>query len=717
MANLKKTFFAAFAALMLLVVLGSSYWHGFGMERPLTEAWLERYDAAVPDGRDACFAITFAQSNANLSQFGNEYSGKTENLKVIAGKTVVFGGKVALAENKTNEYCVPSSVLADGDNLVEIEFDSGRLFFHVSKGENEARVNLAPIAATEARVGIAQIAANSGQGAGLVSPIFGMLALILIIAAVFTAFMRRHELLEAALFTLVFISAALIVLPWLLNFPGIGLNFYAVGGGVAAASVLLFIFYGRGGNAAGRQNSEEPWGENRKLLLYFLLFGALLALLHLYTPSHFSNWNVFYERYSEMIVQAGKIPVQDPLSYLGRGYTFTWGYFLFESSLAFITGLSGTALFSLVYFLVNSLFFLSVLYFVRSFRGFTLEHGIIFYLLLASSLFIFVNIAVSPKHILSFSFLFFAVAMLIRGKNAVLAGCAVALAAFTQVPFLILFPITMAAIGRGTGWRRFFIAMASAIVLFGILFAPILLQNGMPYEIKSREWGYLIKHGPGELLVDLGQVVALLFAYALFRVLRGWRTIDTYTMRLFYASIALILLQLFVFYRINIVTHLVLTLLLFHVLAQDWGNKYMRNMLVALGIIAVLANIVIVSYSVAWEQQVAPLQFLQERTAPNERLLADPYYGHLATYFTQRPVLADLYVEYADEGKLEDAYRFILDGDESVLRKYGIKYTFTDEEKIFTDAKTQHYFAEPKEFGFMDKVYTNGTFSIHRARG
>lgn len=704
MANLKKTFFVAFAALMLLVVLGSAYWHGFGMERPLTEAWLERYDSAVPEGRDACFAITFAESNANLSQFGNEYSGKTENLKIIAGKTVVFEEKFALGGTKTKEYCVPSSVLAGGGNLVEIEFDSGRLFFHVEKGERDEQVSLAPIAAT------------GKQGAEGVSPLLGMLVLILIISTVFISFLRRHELLEAALFTLVFISAALIVPPWLLNLAGASLNLYTVGGSVAIASVLLLIFSCRFKHAGGTQNQEESWHENRKLLLYFLLFGALLALMHLYTPSHFSNWNVFYERYSELIVQVGKIPAQDPLSYLGRGYTFTWGYFLFESSLAFITGLSGTALFALVYFLVNSLFFLSVLYFVRSFRGFTLEHGVIFYLLLASSLFIFVNIAVSPKHVLSFALLFVAVAMLIRGKNALLAGCAVALAAFTQVPFLLLFPITMAAIGKGIGWKRFLTAMATAIVLFSLLFAPILLQNGMPYEIQSKEWGYLIKHGPAELLVDLGQVVALLFAYALFRVLRGWRTMDAYTMRLFYASIVLILLQLFVFYRINIVTHLVLTLLLFHVLAQDWGNKYMRNMLVALGIIAVLANVVIVSYSVAWGQQLAPLEFLQERTAPNERLLADPYYGHLAAYFAQRPVLADLYVEYADEGKLEGAYRFILDGDESVLQKYGIKYTFTDNEKIFIDAKTQHYFPEPKEFRFMDKVYTDGAFSIHRAR-
>lgn len=692
----KMLFFVLFFALMLLVVLGSGYWHEFAVERPLAEKYLAYYDASVPSGREACFGLVFRERAST----GGEKT--VSRLQVITNSAVVFDGEITPRE-EAREYCIPPGNLKTGANLVEVFVGSERLFFHAETGsEKTERFELPAVSGC----------GDCGSGAW---PLFGTIFLMLLLAFVLYIFLSRTALLEAALFSLVFFSSAAIALPWLLNLFGVPLAFQTVFGSIAIASVLLFLLYKPGWKACLDANRRrEP--DAKKFLICFLAFGILLALLHLPTPSHFNNWNVFYERYSEMVVRNNGIPASDPLGYLGRGFTFVWGYFLFNSSLSFITGLQGTALFALVYFMVNALFFLSALYFLRSFRGFGLEHGIIFYLLLMSSLFIFVNAMLSPKHILSFAFLFVAVGMLLRNKNPLLVGSAVAMAAFTQASFLLLFPITAVAVSRVLRWKSLAVAVLSSLVIFLVLFSPILLQNGLPYEVSSEAWGYLIKHNPADLLVDLGQVVALLFLCMLFRVLVKWKTLDGYTKKLFYCAILLVLVQVLVFYRINIVTHLVLALLLFNVFRAELSQKYFRYMIAALCIISILANLVIVSYTAMWGQQLAPLEFLAKYTLPGDRVLADPFYAHLETYFAGRPVLADLYVEYADAQKLDDAYDFILDENPAVLEKYGIRYTLTENDRIFADAKNLHYFPSPKEFGFMDKIYGNGYFSVHRAR-
>ncbi|MBU1939781.1 hypothetical protein KKH30_03390 [Candidatus Micrarchaeota archaeon] len=705
----KRLFVLLFAALMLLNILGSAYWHEFGMERPSAEAYFEYYDSSVKEGSDACLMLALASENSEMRNIVEERSGRTEHVVVSANKRI-FADEEIEASGK-REYCIPAEGLNKGENIIEVSLNSGGLFFHVINGAEPERIEL-NAENFETKTGPAGI-----------SPFFGVALFIILFGALLRLFLSRTALLEAALLSLVSICAMFIAVPWALDMLGIGLNFYSVY--FACALLLVPVYYVfRAGSKARRSTGphtedsavKHAWAENRELLILFLVFGVALAILPLTTPSHTGNWNVFYERQAEMIVNAGEVPAQDGLSYLGRGLTFVWGYFLFNSSLAFVTGLSGTALFALVYFLVNSLLFLAVLYFIRSFSNFSTRQGAVFYLLIVSSLFIFVNLMISPKHILGFALLFAATAMLMRGRNPLIIGGTVALAAFTQASFLLLFPLTAIIVCEKIPRRALAVSALIAAVFFALLFAPIFAQHGMPYEIESTGWGYLIKHNFADLLVDLGQVVVLLFAYTALRVLGKWQSTSFYTKKLFIAGVLLVLMQMFVFYRINIVTHLVLTLLLFNAFAQDFKERHFRHMLIALGIIALLANLVIVAYSVSWEEQTAPMDFLRERTAPGERVLADPYYAHLATYFAKRPVLADLYVEYADAEKLNDAYRFILDEDETILRKYDIRYTLTEDARIFTDAKTQHYFSARKEFGFMDKVYTNGIFSIHRAR-
>ncbi len=762
--NEKKAFLAIFFLLLISTLIGSFIWHSFSYKQLSEEKYLASYDNKVFRNQKACFLLAF-----NLANMPSGWGDIVEPLIVETNNRLIFNDKISLAKNKSQDICIPPSSLVEGDNIVEIFFGEEHLFFHVHKSdelpsdEEESEINFLnskgrrilvevknnsskggvyPLAVklngTKEKEVIVEVSPKNSKkieiefdlkegknelefsfldaklikeidfkGEKKINFLIGLSLFIILFGFFLIIFLLNYPFFEGLIYSFAGFFFILIVLPWVLNLFSIKLNLYSIFIALTLACIATYIIFGK------RKGANKNGQEAIKFIKYFFIFILLLSAIQLFLPSHFNNWNVFYERQSELIVEGNSIPSIDQLSYLGRSFSFVWGYFLFNSSLAFLTGFGNQLLFALIFFLVNSFFFISVIYFARSLQ-FKMDHSIILYLLIISSLFIFVTVMISPKHILSFAFLLAGTGLLINKKNPIIAGAFIGIASFTQASFLVLFPLTYLIVAKKIELKSMIKAVVSSVIIFMILFVPLFFTVGFPYEVSSSEWGYLIRHSPIDLLVDLGQIISILFILTGIKALIGWRRLSFYSKKLFITAIALVLIQSFVTYRINIVTHIVLGILLFQVFAEQFKEKFFKLLIVVLCLLSILTNMTILSYSTLTAQELNPMSFINSHSDLNENVLSDPFYSHIETYFGKRKVLADLYVEYASGEKLKDTYKFILEEDKSILDKYNISYVLTEKEKIFKTAKQLHYFEEEKEFSFMDKIYSNGLITIHR---
>lgn len=769
----KRLFILLFFAFLLIVLGSSFFWHQLAAERPIVEKSLASYDNLVFQDQDACFSLHYNTFNIAKKGVGSTIEGKTDRLIVAANEKILFDEQIVLKESETIRRCILQTDLEEGPNLIEIFFGSEHLFFNVNKSDsaqqqesdseirlvesegnklaievknNSAKGGVYPlnievngevqkeilveIEPSESKEVETQLELESGEneirleflGSELnenvnyekkegIFPIIGLFAFVLVFGFILIFFLLKYNFFDAVVYGFASFFSSLIAIPWILNLAGIRLDFYSIFTVLVIFCFVVYLFLSKKESAKETEDKTEI----KKFLFYFLIFGLIAASIHLFIPSHFNNWNVFYERYAELVVENSSIPLEDPLGYLGRGFTFVWGYFLFNSSLAFLTGFSGATLFALIYFLLACFFFISIVYFAKS-LNFKMDRTVVYFLLILSSLFIFTTFVNSPKHILSFSLLFLTVAMMLRKENSLLTGALVGFAAFTQISFLFLFPLAYVIISRNINWRALILSFIASVLIFSIMFMPIFLNFGSGHEIYSKEWGYLIRHFPFDFALDLGQVISLLFAAVAIKIILEWKQHDFYTKKLLFASIFLFLFEIFVSYRINIITHLVLVLLLFAIFKKQFENRYFTIMVVLFAIFSIMANIVIVFYSNVSPYVANSMEFIDSKTGSNEIIISDPFYAHIESYMGKRKVLADLYVEYADREKLDDVYDFILNGNKQILEKYNAGYVFVDREKIFTSATELYYFRQEKEFPFMDKIYINDFYSIHRTR-
>ena len=98
------------------------------------------------------------------------------------------------------------------------------------------------------------------------------------------------------------------------------------------------------------------------------------------------------------------------------------------------------------------------------------------------------------------------------------------------------------------------------------------------------------------------------------------------------------------------------------------------------------------------EECTAAMQYISMH---RDAVLAGPIYGHILTYHSM-PVVADAYVEYADERRLRDAIEFERPEDISIAEKYN------------ASALSQNY-ACTNSTGY-DLVYDNGYLRFCRRR-
>lgn len=754
---------ALLLALFLAAVLTSNYWHSMSFSSHSGPAvFLAEYDSLAFDSEQECFTLEYNASSfdenrsANIIVFANNKSLAFEKIKFLEG------------ENK-KRVCFDSSLLKKGSNLVEILTHYSTLYYHIEKKTGPRPPTNASITISSVKNGSVQFSVKdfpigriapieilvnnkldhrvypkhatqdfnervnlkTGQniitvkfkkaeatvkafreGRFRVPMLLGVLFLVLSLF-VFSCFVFSEEALYKKLsLSLAFTAALLILCVFVLGLVGmLGWDSFT---GLFLASLLAIAIYFRSNFSLTRLGKGEKISSI--VLLALLVFVFIATAFHLFTYQHMTYWNGFYERMGAMIVKENAIPKVDPLSYFGRGYTFVPGYFYFNAGLSWLSGLDGTQLFALILAFAGMLFFLSIYYFGKS-LGLSGKQCAILSLIMLTEGFVLTAVTLSPRHALAFSLFILSLALLFDRKHPLLPGLVLGTAAFIQTPLLAFFPVFAFIAARRFEWKRTLYTILIAGAFFLVLFTPNLLSYGLPYQIESGDWGYLITVPLSTLWKDFSPMLGFFALFYLVDILKKRIRFDSYTKKLFAGVIAGFFIQMFITYRYNILTALNLALLL----ALWFPVKKLRDVhfnRLCLILIAVTVWYFLSTVNMFSIQGIGldPMIALKENTSTNARILSDPLFGHSVAYFAQRGVLSDLHVEYADDKKLLDTYRFLEKKDYSVLKKYSIDYTINQSDYINRQAMNGKLSKQPIEYRKLDKIYSNGFIFIHRNR-
>ncbi|MCX6801840.1 MAG: hypothetical protein NT067_01875 [Candidatus Diapherotrites archaeon] len=756
--------FLALFGFFLAAALASTIWHALPVSIAAgPEASLAEYDFIAYKGEKPCFTLEFFPSTIDINKSTKIFaysSGKplsADNWKFIEGKNL-------------KKICFESDALAEGDNLVEIFAFYNNLYYHLEKKavervetgkpeialsgiensvvsfdiknppegkfvpaeifvngkldhrvfldgkekEFKEKISLGPGKNT---VKIAFDGAEQAAEAEAPQPftmpfVFGILLLAFSVFVFCCFVFPEYGLYKRLALGLAFTAAALMLLVFALGLLGI-LNVFSLNACFAALLIAI---------AAWRRKAfslkiEREFKIEKIELLGLAIFVLISIAFHIFTFQHMTYWNGFYERMGSMITEQNAIPTSDPLSYFGRGYTFVPGYFYLNAGISWLSGLDGTMLFALIMSFSNLLFFLACLYLGKSLE-LSKKQSVLFALLIVTESFLLTAIVLSPRHALSFALFILAAALLFDKKSPLLAGFVLGLMAFLQAPLLIFFPLFAFFASKKFDLKKTAITFAVAGLMFGLLFLPNLLRYGMPYQVESEDWGYLIKAPLSSMLQDFAPLIGFFVLFYLPDIWKKNVKLSPYQKKLGLGIILGFIIQTFITYRYNIVTSLSLGILLALLFPAEKMKDIHFERLVMIALLAAFA-VALSMVSTFSVQGIAtqPMDYLKYNTPSSARILSDPLFGHSIAYFAGRAVLSDLHVEYADAEKLGDTYRFLEEKDYSVLEKYSIDFTVNQADYINRQATSGQLLKDPVEFRELDKVYANGFLFIHRNRG
>ncbi|MBN1941499.1 MAG: hypothetical protein JW772_04950 [Candidatus Diapherotrites archaeon] len=754
-------------ATLFTAVFVTQYWHTSPMIVIGNAAvGLIEYPKVLYADENACFTIEYLLPT-NSVRANVEMEARTDRLLVSAKEPVEQG---SFSLEKT--YCFPASELENGENIVEINAVSTNLFFHIEKldfsspekpnpiieiqsienkkiifsvqnfdtekvtpieifingelhhrvfpkqgtQEFEEKIDF-PLEANTLQLKLGDIAVErefSRTFEPVMPFIFGIIILVLAFSVFVFFVFSKQPLFEKLALSLGSVFAINVLLSFILAHLNL-LSFCSFMGAFAVLLALIAFFF--------RKNFSQSFGKlnitqtNVIVFLALLIFFTVPVFFQIFTSTHVTYWNGFYERSSASIAESFDIPTEDKLSYFGRGFTFIPGYFLLDASFSWITGLNSEPLFAIMLTLASLLFLFSALFFASS-VNLTPAKAALFIILVSLQGFFISALTYSPRHVLSFALFLLALAVLIKKDRWPLASLFLAIMAFIQVPMLAFFPIFYLIVAPKIDIKKLLKTYVTAIIGFGILFLPNLLQYGFFRQALSEEWGYLIDYSVYYFFIDV--VVLLMFAILFYgpEVLR--RKIDLgshYRKKLLIGLVFGVLLELFVVYRWNLLTAVNLALLI----AVLYPEKALQDRISArLLAMIMLVSAAFVLYSMTFvnvhEIVLQPAEFIGKNTETNARLLSDPMYGHVLAFIAERSVLSDLHVEYADERKLLDTYAFLEDKDYSVIQKYGIDYTVNQVDFVHRKAIGNDRVYGVIEFEPFDKIYSNGFIFVHRVR-
>ncbi|MBN2067085.1 MAG: hypothetical protein JW744_01310 [Candidatus Diapherotrites archaeon] len=755
---------AVFLALLLAAVFLSSYWHTMPMNSiPIIAFSLEKFDQKAFQGQETCFTAGATPKFLTIENIKPLYA-------QVNGKAVAADMLAVYKDKAEKEYCFSSEFLEEGNNTVFVFLESERLFYHVElvqgerpeafyglelldlnsdfvkfsfRGENlysyepiEIRVNgsidhrVYPgnggqvfLEGIETRPGSNQVevvfrektvSGNAErQERQAIPSLLGLAMLAGIVSCFALTIFSDKTVVEKFALAIALLFVLVILIGFGLNALNL-LSLYSFIGLLLAASAAIGFYF--------RKNFRVSFQKVNVFSLHPLYYVVILVaigtplLFPVYSFSHYSYWNVFYERHSESLAENFSMPLFDELSYLGRGVSFIPGYFFLNAGLSWATGLGETALYSILLLLGNVLFMLSVFYFGESI-GFSKKKSSILFLLLWLENFIRGALVISPRHAFSLALFLVALAYFIKNRKPLLSGVVLAFSSFIQAPMMLAFPVLYIIVGRKPEWKPLVKTLVVSAAIFLLLFLPNALNFGIVSQAEPQNWGYLIDYDFYSLFLDLGPLMVFFLLISLFDILGKESRLDSYSLKLLAAAVLGLLFQVYISYRWNIFNAINIAVLLALILPEKAlkERNSSRYMAIILLISASMMVVGINMLSISTYSSTA-YDFISESTSTQSRILSDPLFGHDITYICSRAVLSDLAVEYADQKKLSDTYEFLIGKDTEILCNYGISHTVNQADMVNRKAFGNELEETEIEFPELNKVFTNGFIFVHQVQ-
>lgn len=403
----------------------------------------------------------------------------------------------------------------------------------------------------------------------------------------------------------------------------------------------------------------------------------------------------YYLRQTDLTYLHGSTKYFDELSYLGRYFSYpSQAFFMLTSTVAKLLFTIPSAMIFNFHTVLIFLFALTLYLTTVKLKS---RERLLVSLTIFSNYFILTLLLSSPLHALAFLMLTLSVYFYVTG-NKLLCITSLATATASHLTILVAFPLFAYAADNFKARRNILLCLLAAGLIASIFYLPLIIKLGLPYQILPKEKGFLQTYGLFGSFVDFNLVFPLIPLTILFGIFD-----KRYRIAVVIFLLAL-LVYMFISYRMNVLSLFMLPFLFVSVF-----RKLDLKLLLLLPIASVFMVFLFYSgfterceYGAVNQNCIKPMQFIDRYTSSNDRVVANPIFGHLEAYYGKRKVLADVFVEYADREKYEAAKEFSQTRDKEVIDKYGI-----------TIAVTENIGKNDIEF---DKIYDNKLFNIYRLR-
>lgn len=532
------------------------------------------------------------------------------------------------------------------------------------------------------------------SGSAAVPHSFSVFQLLSILLAIAVAWLKRADAVAKFAIAIVLVSASLVAGFELSKF---GAEFLVP---LALAGACAWLWKKEGlKRVKQRRTATEGNLLLREALLAGLLFASFIAFVNLFIFTY-DVWGAYYFRHAQTTFEQGTTDYYDALSYLGRTSTYPPVFFQFATGVARAFGSSFDGIRILLNwalaFAFGSTTFLLFREYEKKARWLAsflfLTHWAL--LLTASGI---------GLHMLAFTLL--NCALLLIASNPVAGALSLGIAFACHPITLVFFPFYHYATNRfRLDLRRIILFGVAAVFISLPFYLPIFMRAGLPYEIMPGKWGYLLSYGIDGMRFDFQFLLPLFVACALFGVFSKKYRIPSLLLA------GLLLFNTYVSLRSDLVVAMV-GAALFPLVFEKWLKD--KWVYATVAVLFVLFNFAIGSvvlsgtqYHCSWGLAdgacVAPMEYVAFYTPSGSKVAVDPMYGHLLAWKGRRPVLADLYVEYADHEKWEAENECAWNLDCAAAEAYGVDVF------IFHD-----FYRTPRSVPY-DRVYDNGFMHVFR---
>lgn len=591
--------------------------------------------------------------------------GRIALLKIFVNNNLIEESRISLNPNETKEIEKNIRLLDFGKNVLRIELDE-----NVYEKEIYVEKRFASI--------------------------FPFLFFLLIFFFIIL-FRGYDKLLAFEIFICIFISS-LVLFGYLLD----KFNIYLFN---LEFSLLIFLFMAlflitskKFISKKIEKNEIETSEEIKLFIITFLLILFFTLLPKLIVKTQNTYWNVFYERQVRETFYNGFVPRFDDLSYLGREMTYPPGYFILKSSLLWLFNLNYNYLSDIILEIVfNAMLVLSLIYLTKNLRiKYSLTSRLIFILSFCSFVFIFTLLSAHLLHVPSIALLFYSLAIIlekdISTNKKILLSSLVLFSSSLVHPYAVILYFA---------FYCFFVIINE--IKFNFKFLIPLLIASLPFLGKSyssenvalaSQWGWFLK---GELIGIIEEfsflllIVLLIIFFDIFEIFRIKRRKISWILKRRLIIEALLILSLATYATISFRVNIIICFLISFVLMDFINIKEVKNckLVFSLLLLLIFANYFYSLFSITYGNNLggyiddATLLAIENLGSKgdfiksDEKVIADPFLGHAITFISGNKVLADLYVEYANETKLKDAIEFSESNNFSIAEKYNITKALT----------------------------------------